>query len=87
MNKVIKTVLTGTVTALVLMSATATAAYDTNPYVYEGQRNGCTWDYSWSTGGNWGVAHFYVPVGTCSYSQLQINITNGASQINYVYSG
>jgi hypothetical protein len=52
-----------------------TMAYTTapSPYLPEFlERNGCTWQYTWSTGGFWGVSHFYDAVGPCAYSTQQI---------------
>lgn len=48
-------------------------AYIPSPYTaYFLVVRDCTWQYTTSQGGNWGVVHYYTAQGSCPVSEQQI---------------
>lgn len=55
--------------------------YAPSPYEFTNVR-GCTWNYTTSYGGSWGVQHLYTASGSCPYSEQKVNYSNGGSYNN-----
>lgn len=57
-----------------------TYAFYENPYAYTSMF-GCTWQYTGSQGGSWGVQFHYTATGSCQYSTMDVTGTRtGSSQ-------
>jgi hypothetical protein len=49
-------------------------AFYENPYAYTNMF-GCTWQYTGSQGGTWGVQFHYTATGSCQYSKMDVTGT------------
>jgi len=84
-----KSLFAGAVLVLTSVAALATTTFTVswygNPYSYTTDTyGGCYWTYTTSYGGSWGSQFLYVPKGACSYSSMQVNHSQGASQATVV---